>query len=83
LCLFGGFFGPILLSRKLEPSSARSAIILANVIGFAAVAANDSWGGVRGDARGLARIFVILHVAFTLAFAVFARLDSRRRTGEC
>ena len=66
------------LSRNDEPSNLR-AVLTANVVGFGAVAANDVWGIVTGDSRELAKIFVIIHLLFTLAFVVAARGSLRTR----
>ena len=61
------------LARQAEPSSARNAILLANIVGFGAVALNDVWGVASGEARDLAKIFVVIHSLFTLAFIWTAR----------
>lgn len=63
------------LSRGAEPSPARKAILIANVAGFGAVAANDIWGVASGEARELARIFLVVHLSFTLAFLLALRTD--------
>lgn len=63
------------LSRDARPS-ARKAVLLANIVGFGAVAANDVWGVASGEARELARLFLIVHLGFALAFvAAFWRGD--------
>jgi hypothetical protein len=56
------------LSRNLQQSPAVRAILIANIIGFGAVAANDIWGVATGEAREIAKYFLVLHSAFTLAF---------------
>jgi hypothetical protein len=61
------------LSRDEGPSRALSAILLANIVGFGAVAANDVWGVASGEARDVAKIFLVIHMLFTLAFVVAAR----------
>ena len=61
------------LMRDAPPSPALRAVLIANLIGFGAVAANDVWGVVSGEARDLARVFLVVHVAFTAAFAVALR----------
>jgi hypothetical protein len=61
------------LSRNLEPSRALHAILVANIVGFGAVAANDIWGVASGEARELAKIFLIVHLLFTLAFVAALR----------
>lgn len=72
LRLLGGpFLGIAVLnwiSRNAEPSTILSAVILANIIGFGTVAANDIWGMLSGHARELAKIFLPIHLLFTLAF---------------
>jgi hypothetical protein len=61
------------LVRDAGPSPARSAILIGNLVGFGAVAANDIWSVANGEARELAKIFLVVHLAFTLAFALAAR----------
>ena len=85
LRLLGGpFLGIAILnwlSRDAEPSTASRAVLLANVVGFGAVAANDVWGVASGEARDIARIFLVVHLAFALAFVATAyadRLGSKR-----
>lgn len=65
------------LSRSAEPSTARRAVLIANLIGFGAVAANDIWGVASGEARDIARIFLVVHLAFALAFLAAVRADRR------
>jgi hypothetical protein len=73
LRLLGGPFLGIavlnVLTRNAEPSAARNAVILANIVGFGAVAANDVWGVFSGEAREIAKVFLVIHLAFTAAFA--------------
>lgn len=57
------------MSRDAEPAAVRT-VRLANLVGFGVVAANDVVGVVTGDARDLTKAFVIVHLAFTAAFAV-------------
>lgn len=74
--LGGPFLGISVLNglfRNAGPSPARRSVVVANVVGFGAVALNDIWGVASGEAREAARIFVIVHVLFTLAFIVFGR----------
>jgi hypothetical protein len=67
------------LTRNAEPSTARNAVILANVVGFGAVAANDVWGVFSGEAREIAKVFLVIHLLFTAAFvAVWAKIRSRK-----
>jgi hypothetical protein len=61
------------LSRNLEPSRALHAILVANIVGFGAAAANDIWGVASGEARELAKIFLTVHLLFTLAFVAALR----------
>jgi hypothetical protein len=73
------------MSRKIEPSVIRNTVILANIVGFGIITANDIVGVVSGSARDLANIFLIVHLAFTIAFIVVwvrARGDSAARTGR-
>lgn len=56
--------------------------MLANLVGFGVVSANDVVGVVTGDARDLARVFVVVHLAFTAAFAALGvRGDPALRAG--
>jgi len=84
LRLLGGpFLGIAVLnwqSRDAAPS-ALPTIIVANLVGFGAVAGNDIWGVASGQARDLAKVFLIVHVAFALAFLLLLRTDrATRRT---
>jgi hypothetical protein len=78
LRLLGGpFLGIAVLnwmSRKAEPSATLRAVLLANIIGFGVVAANDVWGVFSGEARQLAKVFLPIHLLFTLAFVAVAIL---------
>jgi hypothetical protein len=65
------------LARDAGPSPARRAILLANIVGFGAVAGNDIWGVASGEAREIAKIFLVVHLTFTLAFVVAARRSVR------
>jgi hypothetical protein len=49
------------LSRNAEPSTLR-VVMLANIVGFGAVAANDIWGVVSGEARDIAKLFLAIHI---------------------
>jgi len=57
-------------SRRAEPPAMRNTVILANLVGFGIVAGNDVVGVISGSARDLAMIFLVVHLAFTVAFAV-------------
>ena len=66
------------LSRAAEPSRLLRAVLLANIVGFGAVAANDIWGVASGEAREIARLFLVVHLGFALAFIVATgRLGAR------
>lgn len=65
------------LSRRLTDVGPLRIVLIANVVGFGAVALNDVWGVASGEARELARVFLLIHLAFTLAF-----LASLRRLPE-
>ena len=75
------FAGPCLgiaalnwMARDAEPSPARDAIVLANIIGFGCVAATDVWGVLSGDAREIAKAFLAIHLLFTVAFLTARRV---------
>ena len=83
------FAGPCLgiavlnwLARNAEPSPARDAIVLANIVGFGCVAATDVWGVVTGDAREIAKAFLVVHLLFTIAFVVAERAARREPSGR-
>lgn len=65
------------LSRNAEPSPLRRAIVIANVVGFGAVALNDVHGVFSGEAREIAKLFLVVHAAFTLAFIAVWRGAAR------
>lgn len=56
------------LSRRLSGAGPLRIVLIANLVGFGAVAVNDIWGVGSGEARELARVFLLVHLAFTLAF---------------
>ena len=74
LRLLGGpFLGIAVLNwlvREAEASPALRAVVAANVVGFGAVAANDVWGVASGEAREIARVFLVVHLLFAGAFAL-------------
>jgi hypothetical protein len=67
------------LARGAQPSPLLRAVLLANLVGFGTVAANDVWGVASGEAREIARYFLIVHLLFALAFA--AQVRSAWRAG--
>jgi hypothetical protein len=83
LRIFGGpFLGIAVLNwmaRNAEPSAARNAIVLANIVGFGCVAAMDVWGVFSGDARQVAKVFLVVHLLMTVAFVVAGRATMRAR----
>ncbi|XVU27850.1 hypothetical protein ACQPZJ_12635 [Actinoplanes sp. CA-054009] len=74
LRLLGGpFLGIAVLNWLLRGTSspdAVQAILWGNLVGFGVVAVNDLLGVLTGDARDLARVFLVVHLAFGAAFAV-------------
>jgi hypothetical protein len=83
------FAGPCLgiavlnwLARNAEASPARDAIVLANIVGFGCVAATDVWGVFSGDARQVAKVFLVVHLLFTLAFIAARRGTMRGAAGR-
>jgi hypothetical protein len=67
------------LSRNAAHSPGQRAVLLANVAGFGAVAANDIWGVASGEAREMAKLFLAVHLAFTFAFIALLRGGRRER----
>ncbi|WP_249040584.1 hypothetical protein [Nocardia cyriacigeorgica] len=64
-------------SRNAAPASVRGTVVLANIVGFGAVAVNDVWGVLSGEARDLAAVFLVVHLGFTLGF-LYVWVRSRR-----
>lgn len=64
------------LSRNAGPPTLR-VVLLANIVGFGAVAANDIWGVASGEARDIARLFLVVHLLFTFAFVAAAARGDR------
>lgn len=58
------------MSRNAEAAAIRDTVVLANLVGFGVVAGNDIWGVFSGEARDLAKVFLVVHLSFALAFAV-------------
>lgn len=81
LRIFGGPFLGIAvlnwLARELEPSPARRAIVLANIVGFGFVTLVDVWGVFSGGARQIAKVFLVIHLLITLAFILAGRASMR------
>jgi hypothetical protein len=69
------------LARNAEASAAREAIIIANIVGFAAVSAMDIWGVFGGRARPIARVFLVIHLLMTVGFIVARRTRGRAARG--
>ena len=65
------------LSRDAEASAGLRTVLLANLVGFGAVAANDAWGVASGEAREIARVFLIVHLLFAAAFLAALRRSGR------
>ena len=83
LRLLGGpFLGIAVLNwlvRDAEASPVLRAVVAANVVGFGAVAANDVWGVVSGEAREIAKVFLVVHLGFAGAFALVLWRGARGR----
>lgn len=74
------FSGPFLgiavlnwLARNAPLSPARDAIVLANIVGFGCVTAMDVWGVFSGDARPVAKLFLVIHSIMFIAFLLTRR----------
>jgi hypothetical protein len=68
------------MAKNEPPSRARDAIIIGNTVGFAVIAGLDVWGLFHG-ARPATKAFVVIHLAFTLAFIMIGRKNSLTKTG--
>jgi hypothetical protein len=78
------FGGPILgiavlnwMGRNAEPSAARNAIVVGNIVGFGCVTLMDVWGVFSGSARQVAKLFLVIHLLMTVAFVVAGRASMR------
>lgn len=69
------------VARNAEPSRARDAIILGNMVGFAAIAAVDVWGSFAGG-RPVTKVFVFIHLLFAVAFVWVGRRSLSAREAE-
>ena len=83
------FGGPIVgiaavnwMARNAEPSTARDAIVLANLVGFACVTSMDIWGVLSGAARPAMKLFLLIHLLMTVGFVLAWRTgrQGQRRT---
>ena len=63
------------MARHAEPSTARHAIILGNIVGFAAIAAVDVWGSFSGGRPVIHQVFALLHLLFAVAFIWVGRMS--------
>lgn len=80
LRLLGGPFLGIALLNWLSRNADRRAVrpaLIANLIGFGVVAANDIWGVATGEARDVAKYFLVVHLAFAIAFLRLVTPSSR------
>ena len=78
------FGGPILgiavlnwMARNAEPSAARNAVVLGNIVGFGCVTLMDVWGVFSGGARPVMKLFLVIHLLMTVAFVVAGRAPAR------
>jgi hypothetical protein len=67
-------FGSPFLGTAVLNWMARRAIILGNIVGFAAIAALDLWG-LSSGARPLTKVFAMIHLLFAVAFIWVGRLS--------
>ena len=83
LRVFGStFLGIAVLNwtaRNAEPSTAREAIILGNIVGFSVGPALDVWGLLSG-ARKLAVVFAVIHLLIASAFIWAWRANMSAKT---
>lgn len=81
LRLLGGpFLGVAVLNwlwRDGGPDAGMRRVLVANLVGFGVVTANDVWGVASGEARELARGFLVVHLVFAALFALALRHPRR------
>jgi len=80
------FGGPMLgiavlnwMARNAEPSTARNAVVLGNIVGFGCVTLVDVWSVFAGSARPIAKVFLVIHVLLTVAFVMAWRTPCEPR----
>lgn len=81
LRLLGGPFLGIAVLNWLSRSRSAEVlrpVLIANVVGFGLVAANDIVGVATGEAREIAKYFLVVHLLFTAAFAIALGMSDRR-----
>jgi hypothetical protein len=66
-------------ARNAQASSARNAIVLANLVGFGLAAILDVWGVLSGG-RPLALVFAVIHLLLAVAFIWAGRADRPAQT---
>ncbi len=83
------FGGPIVgiavlnwMARNAGLSAARKAIVVANIVGFGCITLIDVWGVFTGGARPIAKLFLVIHLLFTVAFVLAWRADVRASRGS-
>jgi hypothetical protein len=83
------FGGPLLgiavlnwMARNAEPSTARNAILVANTVGFGSITLMDVWDVSTGGARPIAKLFLVIHFLFTVAFVAAWRASTRAARGS-
>ncbi len=85
LRIFGGPLAGIAvlnwMARKLEPSPALKAIVLGNIVGLGCITILDVLSVFNGSARPVAKVFLVIHLALTVAF--IAAWQTRLRQQEC
>ncbi len=69
------------LNRASGPSPTLRTVLIANAVGFGAVAANDLWGVTTGEARDIAKVFLVVHLLFAIAFIAALRKMARTSAG--
>ncbi len=65
------------MARNAEPSAARDAVILGNIVGFGCVTLMDVWGVFSGGARPVMKLFLVIHLLMTVAFVMAGRASMR------
>jgi hypothetical protein len=66
------------MARNAEPSTARNAIVLGNIVGFGCVTLMDVWGIFTGRARPITKLFLVVHLLLTVTFVVTWRTNIMR-----
>jgi hypothetical protein len=62
-----------------DDQSSADVILVGNLVGFGCVSCMDLWGVFSGEARQVAKLFLVIHLLMTLAFLLAWRAAGEHR----